>query len=93
MTRSNKPRINIFSLLFDLFIDLALMGMGVLLYYHFLVYPLGPVGLSPVVINIFGSKELAVMVISGLPFFIGLFSLIKTLSRTVKKLTVPSKPK
>jgi hypothetical protein len=93
MTRSNKPRINIFSLLFDLIIDFALMGMGALLYYHFLVYPLGPVGLSPVVINIFGSKELAVLVISGVPFFIGLFSLIKTLFRTVKKLTVSSRSK
>ena len=89
----NKPRINIFSLLFDLFIDFALMGMGALLYYHFLVYPLGPVGLSPVVINIFGSKELAVLVISGVPFFIGLFSLVKTLSRAARKLTAPSKSK
>jgi hypothetical protein len=89
----NKSRINIFSLLFDLIIDFALMGMGALLYYHFLVYPLGPVGLSPVVIDIFGSKELAVLVISGVPFFIGLFSLIRTLFRTAKKLTVSSKPK
>jgi hypothetical protein len=89
----NKPRINIFSLFFDLFIDFALMGMGALLYYHFLVYPLGPVGLSPVVINIFGSKELAVLVISGVPFFIGLFSLVKTLSRAAKKLTASSKSK
>jgi hypothetical protein len=93
MTRPNKPRINIFSMLFDLFIDLALMGMGALLYYHFLVYPLGPVGFSPVVINLFGSKELAVLVISGVPFFIGVFSLLKTLARSAKKLTVPPKSK
>jgi hypothetical protein len=89
----NKPRINIFSLLFEIFIDFALMGMGAVLYIHFLVYSFGPVGLSPIVINLFGSKELAVLVISGVPFIVGVFSLLKTLFRLVRKLAVSSKPK
>ena len=93
MTRSNKPRINIFSLLFGILIDLALMGMGVLLYYHFLVYPLAPVDLSPIAVNLFGSKSLAVLVISGVPFFVGLFGLLKTIFRTAKKLTDTSSPR
>ena len=85
MTRVNKPRINIFSLLFGLLIDLALIGMGALLYYHFLVYPLGPVGLSPIVIDLFGSKQLAVLVISGVPVIVGVLSLLKTIFRTGRK--------
>ena len=35
-----RKRINLFSLLTDLLIDLALIGMGVLLYYHFEIHPL-----------------------------------------------------
>ncbi len=80
-----KPRINIFSLLFEILIDLALIGMGALLYIHFLVYSFGPVGLSPIVINLFGSKELAVLVISGVPFVVGVFSLLGTFFRLIKR--------
>ena len=83
---TQRRKINIFSLLFGILIDLALIGMGVLLYYHFLVYPLGPVGLSPIVINLFGSKQLAVLVIAGLPVMVGVFSLIKTIFRTGRKI-------
>ena len=81
----NKPRIDIFSLLFEIVIDLALIGMGAVLYYHFLVHPLGPVGLSPIIINLFGSKQLAVLVISGVPAIVGVFSLLKTIFRTGRK--------
>lgn len=76
-----KKWINLFSLLTDLLIDLALIGMGALLYYHFEVYPLGPFDLSPVVTNLFGSKHVAVLVISLLPFGIGIINLLRTLSR------------
>ena len=88
---TTKTRINPFSLLLDLLIDLALIGMGTLLYYHFLVYPLAPVYLSPMVVNLFPSEELAVLVISGVPFIIGILNLLKTLSRTAKKITGSSK--
>ena len=92
MSSSKKNRINIFSLLFDILIDLALIGMGALLYIHFLVYSFGPVGLSPIVINLFGSKELAVWVISGIPFVVGVFSLLRTLYRAIFR-PAASKPK
>ncbi|MBV6466021.1 MAG: hypothetical protein IT296_04930 [Anaerolineae bacterium] len=84
-----RPRVNILSLLFDLLIDFALMGMGAVLYYHFMVYPLAPVGLSQVFIDIVGSKLTAVLIISGLPFIVGLFSLIRVIVRTGKKLAAP----
>lgn len=77
----NKKRINLFSVLTDLLIDLALIGMGVLLYYHFEVRALGPFDLSPVVTNLFGSKHVAVLVISLAPFGIGVINLLRTLAR------------
>jgi hypothetical protein len=88
-----KSRINIFSLLFDLLIDLALIGMGVLLYYHFLVHSLAPVDLSPIVINLFGNRELAVQVISGVPFVVGVFGLLRTFFRMMRKPVVLSQSK
>jgi hypothetical protein len=89
-----KNRINIFSVLFDLLIDLGLIGMGVVLYYHFMIYPLGPIGLSQVFIDMVGSKQIAVLIISGLPFVVGVLSLIRLVFRTSKKLSAapPEKP-
>lgn len=87
-----RNRINFVSLLFDLAIDFALMGMGFVLYYHFMVNPLAPVGLSQVFIDMVGSKLTAVLIISGLPFIVGLFSLIRTILRTGKKLAAPKEP-
>lgn len=84
-----KNRISIGSLLFDLLIDIGLIGMGVVLYYHFMVYPLGPVGLSEVFIKIVGSKLVAVLIISGLPFIVGVLSLARTVFRTARKLKSP----
>jgi hypothetical protein len=81
-----QNRINIGSLLFDLLIDIGLIAMGVVLYYHFMVYPLGPVGLSDVLIKLVGSKFWAVLIISGLPFIVGVFSLARTIFRASKKL-------
>jgi hypothetical protein len=79
MSKTRRP--SAFSLLSGIVIDLALMGMGAILYYHFLVQPLGPVGLSPIVVNLFGSLTTAVMVIAGVPFLVGLWSLLRTLLR------------
>ena len=86
-----RPRPKFCSLLFDLLIDFALIGMGVLLYYHFEVVPLGSFTLSPVIVNLFGSKALAVLVISLVPFGIGLISLIRTLYRTLTGLVLLTK--
>jgi hypothetical protein len=85
----NKNRISIGSLLFDLMIDIGLIAMGVVLYYHFMVYPLGPVGLSDVFIKLVGSKLVAVLIISGLPFIVGVLSLARTIFRTARKLKSP----
>jgi len=88
-----KPRkINIFSIIFSILIDFALIGMGMLLYYHFQVYPLGIVDLSPIFINLFGSKEFAVLVISGVPILVGVFNLLRTLLHMAKKILVSIRP-
>jgi hypothetical protein len=92
MTGLNKLGINIFSLLFDRLIDLALTGMGILLYYQFNVQALASEDLSPIVVNSFGSEDLAVLVISGVPFIIGIFSLIRMPIRTAWNVPVLSKP-
>jgi hypothetical protein len=90
MSKTRRP--SIFSILSGIVIDLALMGMGATLYYHFLVKPLGPVGLSPIVVNLFGSLTTAVLVIAGLPFLIGSWSLLQTLLRLLApRPTVPAK--
>ena len=91
MTR--QKRINIGSLIFDLIVDLGLIFMGAVLYYHFRVRPLGPVGLSDIFIRLVGSELVAVLIIAGLPFVIGVFSLARTIFRTGKKLAAPPPPK
>lgn len=87
----NKPRPRFFSLLFDLLIDFALISVGVALYYHFEVQSLGSFTLSPSLINLFGSKETAVLVISLVPFGIGLISFIRTVYRAVSGLVLSTK--
>ena len=87
----SKTRPKFFSLLFDLLIDFALIGVGVALYYHFEVLPLASVGLSPLIINLFGSRELAVLVISLVPFGIGLISLKRTIYRAITGLVLSTK--
>lgn len=81
---ASKKRINPFSVLIDLLIDFVLIGMGVTLYYHFLVNPLTPLlTLSPAVIKFFGSLKTAVYVIAGTPFVIGVLGLGRTLYRVI----------
>ncbi len=87
MTQTQQPkkrRFNLFNFLLEIVIDLMLMGMGAALYIHFLVFSFGPVTLSPVVVNLFGSLETAVYVIAGVPFIIGLLSFLRTLYRVVR---------
>ena len=87
----NKPRPKFFSLLFDLLIDFALIGMGILLYYHFEISPLGPFTLSPVVVGLFGSKQVAFLFISLVPLGIGIISLIRTIYRAITGLVLSTK--
>jgi hypothetical protein len=83
-----RRRLKPFSILLDLLIDSALIGMGLLFYYHFEVQPLGPFGLSPILIDLFGSRHTAVLVISLVPFVIGGLNFLQTIFRI---LTAPWK--
>lgn len=79
---SKRPRRpGVLSILSGIIIDLALMGMGMILFYHFLVKPLGPVSLSPMVVNLFGSLTTAALVIAGVPFLVGLWNILRALAR------------
>lgn len=89
----NKPRPRFFSLLFDLLIDFAIIGVGIALYYHFEVFPLAPFSLNPVIVNLFGNEQTAVLFISLVPFGIGLISLIRTIYQTITGLTLVLKTK
>jgi hypothetical protein len=89
----NQKRINLGSLILDLLIDLGLIFMGAVLYYHFRIHPLGPIGLSDVFIRLVGSEFIAVLIIAGLPFIIGVLGLARTIFRAGKKLSAaPQKP-
>jgi hypothetical protein len=92
MTKQRK-RIDPINVLLEIVIDLMLIGMGAALYVHFLVYSFGPIGLSPIVVNFFGSLKTAVYVIAGIPFVIGVLSLLKTITRVIFRPTVPAKSK
>jgi hypothetical protein len=67
------------SILIDLVIDFALMGTGFLIYYHFMIQPLAPVGLNPGITELLGGLKTAVLLIAGLPFALGLFNLVRTI--------------
>ena len=89
-----KKRIDPIALLLDFAIDFVLIGTGVLLYVHLLVYHIGPPGFAVLpswIINLFGSLETAVYVIAGIPFVIGLLSLIRTLARLIRRPDAPAK--
>jgi hypothetical protein len=56
--------------------------MGALLYYHFTIKSFGPIDLQPAVIQVFGGDRLlAVLVISGLPFIVGLLGLFRSIHK------------
>ena len=76
-----KRRLSCVSVLYDLLIDVALMGVGYLIYYQFNIHPLAPVDWNPLVLQVFGSKQLATLILSEIPFAIGLLSIVKTISR------------
>jgi hypothetical protein len=90
---TKKNRINLGSLIFDLLIDLALIAMGAVLYYIFMVRPIGFVGINDLFVKLVGSKTVAVLIIAGLPFVVGVLSLARTVFRAAKKLKSPSPEK
>lgn len=76
-----KKNFSCFSALYDLLIDFALVGIGYLIYFQFNVHPLAPVIWNPVVMQLFGSKQLATLILAGVPFVVGVLSFARTLYR------------
>lgn len=84
-TPSKKTAPRLFNLLIDLLIDIGLIGLGYAIYYHFMIQAFGPFDFHPIVYSILGSRDTAVLIIAGLPFVVGLFSLARTLWRFFKR--------
>jgi hypothetical protein len=80
-----KSRINFFSLSFNLLIDLVLLGSGIAVYTFFKVYSFGATKLNPLAVQVFGSQDLAVLIISGLLVIAGAFGLLRTIFRLFKR--------
>ncbi|HEY9152361.1 MAG TPA: hypothetical protein VIN60_05700 [Anaerolineales bacterium] len=78
-----KKSLSFVSVLYDLLIDAALMGMGYLIYYQFNIRPLAPIDWNPLVIQVFGSKQSATLILSGIPFAIGLLSVVQIMFRVL----------
>jgi hypothetical protein len=85
-SRHLPRRFSFFDLMLDLLIDLALIGLGLALYYQFEVREIFPVSLSPALTDLVGSHELAVYLICGVPLVIGILSLVRTLARALASL-------
>jgi hypothetical protein len=79
-----NKRISLFGILIDLLIDAALIGMGLVLYYQFMVMEIFPVTLSPALTSLVGGFNNAVYLISGLPFVVGVLSLLRTTGKVFK---------
>jgi hypothetical protein len=90
MAKNN--RIKVGSLIFDLLIDFALIAMGAVLYYVFMIRPIGFLGINDVFVKLVGSKLVAVLIIAGIPFVVGVLSLARTIFRTARKLKSPPPP-
>ena len=84
-----KKRFSCLLALYDLVIDFALIGIGYLIYYQFNIRPLAPVDWNPIVIQFFTSKQLATLILSGVPFIVGVFSL----ARNVHRMLIVLKPR
>lgn len=68
---------NVYSIL----LDLSLIAMGAIFFYHFQIRMLAPIDLHPVVINLIGDRQLAIYLISGIPFVIGVLNLTRDIFR------------
>ena len=76
--KTRKP--SLFTFFINVVIDILLLGLGCILYYHFMVQPFAPIDLHPVLIQLFGgNRQLAVQVISGAFLLTGGFGLIRSI--------------
>jgi len=76
----------ILSFVTDLLIDGLLIGLGAVLYYQFFVDEIFPVTISPVLTGPVGGVSNAAYIICGVPFVIGILSLVRSISRTYHQL-------
>jgi hypothetical protein len=72
--------------MFDLMIDLGLIFLGVILYFQFFVYEIFPITISPALTEPVGGLTNAEYILCGVPFVIGLVSLVRSLLRFFRKL-------
>lgn len=87
-TRKPVPYVNIFlGFLTDLLIDVALIGLGIVLYYQFFVHEFFPVTISPALTEPVGGLTNAAYLMSGIPFIVGILSLIRAIGRTARRLS------
>ena len=85
-TRKASSPFSFIDFLIDLLIDLAFIGLGMVLYYHFKIQAIFPIVLSPALIDLVGSREIVIYMICGLPLVIGILSLSRTILRNYHKL-------
>ena len=86
MKSNHSPRVRPLFVLFDILINVLLIAVGVLIYYHFTVRMFAPVDLHPLLISLIGSKPMTVLIVSGLPLFIGVLGMITTIIRLMKRI-------
>ena len=83
MSSVKRSKLSLVSIGVDLLIDLILIVLGVLIYYHFMITPLGPFDISPVVGKFLGGRQNAVLFMAGVPAVIGIINLLRTVYRVV----------
>lgn len=86
MKQNNLQHVRPLSVFLDILLNGAFIALGTLLYYHFNVRTLAPVDLHPLLISLVGSKQMTILIISGLPFFIGILGMITTAIRLMKRI-------
>jgi len=86
--KTKKPSLTstLFGLLIDLLIDFSLIGLGAALYYTLIAYPILPITLNPAFTNLVSNYPTAAYIICGIPFVVGILSLVRTISRTYHKI-------
>ncbi len=85
MSQQAPRKSKFFPRLFGLLGDLLLVGIGALVYYHFMVQPLAPIGMNPQFSALVGGETNAVYIISGLLVAGGVYGLLTLILRIVKE--------
>jgi len=84
--KMKKSRIKSFSLLLDLLIDLALIVTAVFLYFYLSAPEQVAFGPARILFDLIGNPRLAVLLVAGLPFLIGVLGIFRILYRLLQGL-------